>query len=392
MDCNTSCIIICWTSLTDTPVLSVFYFTSGYRIHTDLFPFIRDCQTDHHFESFTYRHAARADEVNSGRVLRLDHLVSYGKGSRAAGILTFLPSLLDACFLSLKLLLQLGHSASGRTLKRQASMAGSSSTSPPSSTSKSPTQTTPSVSLPATLPSRPSSSTKAAPLNAGSTAGLGVGLFFAGALIAAVLVWFFMERRFRKKRTSSSEKHLKSRTRYDGNANNADNSDKPLPLVSTISGQSFAEAGRWENHLPQPISDGNIGNNFRSLLEHIAVHVENFYRDSKVDVVANDVQTALTDPKLGVGLPDDLPDSLVSLLTGSSRPTNLIKHCIARSILAHISADSNIPDSFLPGDFVALPSLIKQQERSSGGGSNGPMTKLGMFSNSYGDFRNKDLH
>jgi hypothetical protein len=60
-----------------------------------------------------------------------------------------------------------------------------------------------------------------------------------------------------------------------------------------------------------------------------------------------------------------LPDSVAGLLPKTERPTMLIKHCIAQSIVEHISAESEIQDSFLPIDFIALPQALTTRQTTA---------------------------
>jgi hypothetical protein len=132
--------------------------------------------------------------------------------------------------------------------------------------------------------------------------------------------------------------------------------DKPVPLVSVT---DDGPAGRWEKHLPQAESDGTIGENVKGMLDYIPMHVENYYRDKMV-TITDEMRNNLMDPNVNSPL---LEDSVAGLLTQTRTPTKLIKHCIARSIINHISPDSDISDSFLPSDFVTLPRKIAQKEK-----------------------------
>ena len=177
----------------------------------------------------------------------------------------------------------------------------------------------------------------------GAIAGAAVGCFIGGALIAGLLVWLFMSSRRKKKYRSSGGGFASQRQAPHGG------SEKPLPLVAVA---PVGSSGNWEKHLDQPESDATVTRSVKGLFDHIEVHVENFYRDANIPVT----------PELQAQLmkvdSHHLPDSVAGLLPQSQRPTLLIKHCIAQSIVEHISADSEIPDSFLPSDFIALPQAL----------------------------------
>lgn len=152
-----------------------------------------------------------------------------------------------------------------------------------------------------------------------------------------------MSNRQKKHRSSgggfAGERHRSSRV----------SNEKALPVAPIAAG---GVAGNWEKHLDQPESDGTITRRVKGLFDHIEVHVENFYRDALVKITP-ELQAALmrVDSR-------DLPDSVVGLLPQTERPTMLIKHCIAHSIVEHISSESDVQDSFLPVDFVALPQAL----------------------------------
>ena len=132
--------------------------------------------------------------------------------------------------------------------------------------------------------------------------------------------------------------------------------EKALPAVSVA---AAGVTGNWERHIDQPESDGTITRSVKGLFDHIEVHVENFYRDAQVNITP-ELQAALmrVDSRY-------LPDSVAGLLPQTQRPTMLIKHCITQSIVEHISPESEIRDSFLPTDFVALPQALNARRTTA---------------------------
>lgn len=177
----------------------------------------------------------------------------------------------------------------------------------------------------------------------GAIAGAAAGCLVGGALIAALITWFIMSHRQKKQRSTRGGFAGERQRSSHGNA------EKSLPAVSVA---AVGVTGNWEKHLDQPESDNTITRSVQGLFDHIEVHVENFYRDAKVIITPE-----LQDQLMTVDS-EHLPDSIVGLLPQTERPTMLIKHCIARSIVAHISSEIAIQDSFLPIDFIALPQVL----------------------------------
>jgi hypothetical protein len=159
----------------------------------------------------------------------------------------------------------------------------------------------------------------------------------------------------------SSRQKKKSRSSggfgSDRNRLSRSNNEKALPSAPLLGG---GVAGNWERHLDQPESDNTIARSVKGLFDHIEVHVENYYRDTQVKITP-DLQNAL----MKVEGSNDLPDSVAGLLPNAQRPTMLIKHCIAHSIIEHIDSESDISDSFLPTDFIALPQALRTRRTTA---------------------------
>ena len=123
-------------------------------------------------------------------------------------------------------------------------------------------------------------------------------------------------------------------------------SEKPVAVVGV------AKTGTWEQHLDQAESDPSITRTVKTLFEQIELHVENYYRDAQVNL------TPETEQELMEVDSPNLPDAIKGLMPQTRMPTLLIKHCIANSIIDHITPGSGAADSFLPADYTALPSIL----------------------------------
>jgi hypothetical protein len=185
----------------------------------------------------------------------------------------------------------------------------------------------------------------------GKVAGVAVACLIGGALIAGLLTWLIMSSRQKKKSRSSggfgSDRNRLSRS----------NNEKALPSAPLLGG---GVVGNWEKHLDQPESDNTIARSVKGLFDLIEVHVENYYRDAQVKITP-ELQNAL----MKVEGSNDLPDSIAGLLPNAQRPTMLIKHSIAHSIIEHIDSESDISDSFLPTDFIALPQALRTRRTTA---------------------------
>lgn len=107
-----------------------------------------------------------------------------------------------------------------------------------------------------------------------------------------------------------------------------------------------------ENYLPQTADDMTIQNRARATLDHIELHVENFYqKDTAFNAVAVDANIAAFDSPY-------LPSSLLVLLSQSKNSVPLIKHILAHLVLSSISATASPEQCILPPDFALLPSII----------------------------------
>lgn len=172
--------------------------------------------------------------------------------------------------------------------------------------------------------SQPSSGAKSGAksgVSPGAVAGGVIGGLVAGAILAALLVFLCMRRRNKRRQPN----------RFD---------EKVVPVAAT--------AGGWEGHLPQPESDTTIQKLVNRTLDSIEGHVDSYYRNANAQLGPD------TQSKLLALETHHLSSPLVNLLSQTTRPTTLIKHCIAALIVSEISTAEGGRGGFLPRPFTSL--------------------------------------
>ncbi|MCJ1270341.1 hypothetical protein MMC22_010237 [Lobaria immixta] len=168
--------------------------------------------------------------------------------------------------------------------------------------------------------------TKNHSISPGAAAGIGVGSAVAGALIAALILWFMM-RKARKGRMVPSE----------------DRGYPPL-LLDKLGGTTV------EPSLQQPLSDQNIRDEFSTVCTVINNHVQSFYHTAPPSMkVENANQAALE--VLGQE-PPLIASNLVTLLSGQETRLPAIRFCIAWIVVSRIGPDCEPNLTFLPPEIA----------------------------------------
>lgn len=125
--------------------------------------------------------------------------------------------------------------------------------------------------------------------------------------------------------------------------------------TGTHSGPAFA---KWQIHLPQPVDDQSIGQQFKTLLHQIELHVENFYTGSGVSNLPDASRTAIDSYDSGL-----LPSSLSTLLTTDHDVRPFIKHSLTYSVTRQIDVKAPVRSKLLPREVTTLPFLLSHQSR-----------------------------
>ena len=126
-------------------------------------------------------------------------------------------------------------------------------------------------------------------------------------------------------------------------------SEPKQPLVTQTSSGSNSING----FLPQSADDKTVQNEVKTVLDHIELHVENFYQNMQAS------GSRLADAELAMFDSPYLPSSLASLLPHTNNSIPLIKHALAHFITACITTPSETDWCLLPKDFVLLPNAVR---------------------------------
>ncbi|KAL2046616.1 hypothetical protein ABVK25_011697 [Lepraria finkii] len=184
-------------------------------------------------------------------------------------------------------------------------------------------------------------------LSNGTVAGIVIGVAVGLALITFLATFLAMRRR----RGSGAKNN--SGVLDTGSQHYQDSEPKGPSVIETPSGSTA-----FENFLPQSADDKTVQNNVKTTLDHIELHVENFYQNAS----ASGARSA--DAELATFNSPYLPSSLAALLPQTNNRVLLNKHALAHFITSCISATASPDWSLLPEDFVLLPSAIRAANSS----------------------------
>ncbi|KAL1634494.1 hypothetical protein SLS58_010647 [Diplodia intermedia] len=113
--------------------------------------------------------------------------------------------------------------------------------------------------------------------------------------------------------------------------------------------------GGWQEHLPQSLDDPTVRRRVKTVLDQAAVHVENNFSDTNKAARGSEVEVAVeVSHALAAFQTPHLPAPLPTLIGQSRRPTLLIQHALAYSLVAS-------SDLLLPHTLTELPRLVDQR-------------------------------
>lgn len=178
--------------------------------------------------------------------------------------------------------------------------------------------------------SSPSPSDK---INAGALAGGIVGAFFGGVMLALIAAYAFNHRRKRSPYKTRRSKVVES-------IHSVPTRRSPGPATN---------APAWERLVPQPVDDETMSSLVKSLLDRVALHVDNYYSRKSVQISAMDLgMTTKVDSNL-------LPYPLGEVMMDPNMQMIAIKHCIAFALTNSIMPDNSPSNKILPIYLAALP-------------------------------------
>lgn len=177
--------------------------------------------------------------------------------------------------------------------------------------------------------------------NAGALAGGIIGAFFGGAILALMAAYVFDQRRKRSYYRSGRSKSV-----------------EPFHAVSTR--RSLGPAitmTAWERLIPQSVDDETMTSTVKSLLDRVALHVDNFYARKSLTTAFDLKNLAKVDSKL-------LPYPLQDLIMDPNMQSPTIKHCIAFALTSSIVAGNGASNKILPIYLAVLPHKLASNSDS----------------------------
>jgi hypothetical protein len=105
----------------------------------------------------------------------------------------------------------------------------------------------------------------------------------------------------------------------------------------------------WERLIPQPVDDETMGNATKSLLDQVALHVDNFYARKTLQISPSKLEPFA---KMDTGL---LTGPIAELMMDADMQLPVIKHCIAFILTAKMMPGVDASDKLLPLHLALVP-------------------------------------
>ena len=195
-------------------------------------------------------------------------------------------------------------------------------------------------------------------LSNGTVAGIVVASAIGLALITFLLT--FMVMRHTRRQSDRHQQDLQDPRRLATGKPARESLHNPgLEPKASLVTQTTNGSNDFETYLPQSADDITLRNNVRTMLDQVELHVENFYQTtSRSGSRSNDSTFTMFDSQ-------DLQHPLSALLMHSSAALPLIKHALTYFITAKISLNGQLDSTFLPDEFITLPSAIRTLDSGS---------------------------
>ena len=183
-------------------------------------------------------------------------------------------------------------------------------------------------------------------LSNGAVAGIAVGAALGLALITFLATFLIMRR---KRHAKGKRQYRLSKNHGEFELNTSRQQNSATVAKHPFTTETPVASGTYETYLPQSADDRTVQQKAKATLDHIELHVENFYRNSSSSAVRPDnAELAAFDSPF-------LPATLASLLPRSKNRVNIIKHALAQCIVPSISPTANPARSLLPTEYTLLP-------------------------------------
>jgi hypothetical protein len=212
----------------------------------------------------------------------------------------------------------------------------------------SPTSTSPTI---ATSKKDP----KAGYVPPGAAAGIGIGAALAGAVIAA-LIFFFVLQRFKKR---NRQPQLSAYAQHVGPYPDAARQEKSTMVAVTGGASSI------DSYLPQPAADDAITGDMSRLRDKIKDHVQSYYHVSPISPQMVD-PSKLQDVARAVGIS---PQRMQELLLNPHSRIPAIRLYLAWLILSRCGGQGQARSSFLPAEVASFAPFIAGMDKTNNGKS-----------------------
>ena len=187
-----------------------------------------------------------------------------------------------------------------------------------------------STSTPTSTPSSKSSPS----ISTGEAAGIGIACAIAGAVLAGLILFFLLSRRFRRQASYQPQ---------DVPPNNEGYLHQEKSGITTT-------VTNFDRLLPQPAEDDALASGLSKIRDGINNHVQNYYHNAPVDPNMVD-QTRLVDLARVMVMPTS---AISDLLVNPATRIPMIRLFLAQLILSRCIGNTDKTSSFLPGEVAAL--------------------------------------
>jgi hypothetical protein len=168
----------------------------------------------------------------------------------------------------------------------------------------------------------------------GALAGGIIGAFLGGIILALMAAFLFNRRRNKNSnRRDPGQRSIESAHRTP---------KKPSRERHEIS-------SAWERLIPQPVDDETMGTATKSLLDQVALHVDNFYVRKTLQIPLSKLESFA---KMDTGL---LSGPIEELMMDADTQLPVIKHCISFLLTAKMMPGVDASDKLLPTHLALLP-------------------------------------
>ncbi|KAF1954190.1 hypothetical protein CC80DRAFT_418382 [Byssothecium circinans] len=186
-------------------------------------------------------------------------------------------------------------------------------------------------------------------LATGAVAGVAIGCFFAGALIAAVLAWFFTKR---KKPQSVRDSEASATALMH---------QEKGPIAKTVSLHNASPVPFAMEGLSQPLEDKAVSGEISKISNLIKNHVQSYYHSKSVNpglIDNDDLQQLGSDLPVSVG-------TLSALLGNAATREIALRFCIAWVVTSRSRLHDSPATTFLPLELSECLQSMLSAEQSS---------------------------